>query len=72
MRWMLERESAAVPPPPHPTMRGFTTGQGLPVWLCACGGDAAVEPPEACAPCRGGFVCDEPVGMPSLWFLTID
>jgi hypothetical protein len=35
--------------------------QGLPLWLCAGTGDAYVEPPAECAPCRGGFVCDEPV-----------
>lgn len=60
MRWMLQRE-ALVAPVPHPTVRQFRTAQGLPLWLCAGTGEAAVEAPPPCAPCRGGFVCDEPV-----------
>ncbi len=64
MRWMLERE-AATASVGHPTVTEFTTAQGLPLWLCAGTGDASVEPPPPCAPCRGGFVCDEPVGSDS-------
>lgn len=60
MRWMLRREGATAAAP-HPTAAAFPTAQGLPLWLCAGSGDVLVEPPEPCAPCRGGFVCDEPV-----------
>lgn len=35
--------------------------QGLPLWLCAGTGDAFVDALPECTPCRGGFVCDEPV-----------
>lgn len=57
---MLQRE-AATAPLPHPTVRLFHSAQALPLWLCAGSGDAAVEAPPPYAPCRGGFVCDEPV-----------
>ena len=64
VRWMLQREGGTAAAP-HPTLAPFSTAQGLPLWLCAGGGDAFVEPLEPCAPCRGGFVCDEPASLQS-------
>lgn len=65
VRWMLQRETGQREAP-HPTVRLFQTAQGLPLWLCAGGGEAGVEAPPPCAPCRGGFVCDEPVSSVKL------
>ena len=70
VRWMTAREARQpADAAAHPTIRKFTSEEGLPVLLCDATGDATVEDLPPCQPCRGGFVCDEPVSVPHTWLL---
>lgn len=60
---MLEREKEAGLLP-DPTWRLLVTKDGLPLWGSAASGEVQTfEAPQPVMDIRGGFFCDEPVGM---------
>mmetsp|Transcript_17744 Transcript_17744/g.45445 ORF Transcript_17744/g.45445 Transcript_17744/m.45445 type:complete len:1390 (-) Transcript_17744:249-4418(-) len=59
VRWMRAREQQPVELE-HPSLKHFTTSNGMPWYGCQATGKAQADPPPPVHDIRGGLFCDEP------------